>query len=176
MVAFAYISRRRLEGRFMLDDHPAAGRTRQAGTTVGPVLRRSFRIGIRLGIVGGLVFALVKLAGSRRASTFEPAAAPLPVKDWPPLLPDADATPTAAAPTAPKPDPDAPKAAATVALSTTWVEPTGDVCPTTHPVKAKLTSKIFHLPGMLNYDRTKPDRCYSDGDAAEADGLRPAKR
>lgn len=66
--------------------------------------------------------------------------------------------------------------APTTAATTTWVEPTGDVCPTTHPVKAKLSSKIFHLPGMLNYDRTRPDRCYSTGEAAEGDGLRPAKR
>ncbi|MEX2293632.1 MAG: hypothetical protein WD691_07560, partial [Acidimicrobiales bacterium] len=60
--------------------------------------------------------------------------------------------------------------------ATAWVEPGGDVCPTSHPVKAKLSSKIFHLPGMLNYDRTNPDRCYVDGPAAEGDGLRPAKR
>ncbi|MGK2950700.1 MAG: sunset domain-containing protein, partial [Acidimicrobiales bacterium] len=57
-----------------------------------------------------------------------------------------------------------------------WVEPSGEVCPTSHPVKAKLTSKIFHLPGMLNYERTRPDRCYRDADAAEGDGLRAAKR
>jgi hypothetical protein len=29
---------------------------------------------------------------------------------------------------------------------------------------------------MLNYLRTRPDRCYRDADAAEADGLRAAKR
>jgi micrococcal nuclease len=57
-----------------------------------------------------------------------------------------------------------------------WVEPKGSVCPTSHPVKAKLSSKIFHLPGMLNYERTNPDRCYADAKKAEADGLRPAKR
>ena len=57
-----------------------------------------------------------------------------------------------------------------------WVEPTGGVCPTTHPVKAKISSKIFHLPGMTNYERTNPDRCYADAAAAEADGLRAAKR
>jgi hypothetical protein len=57
-----------------------------------------------------------------------------------------------------------------------WVEPSGGVCPTGHPVKAKLASKIFHLPGMLNYERTNPDRCYRDPATAEADGLRPAKR
>ena len=46
----------------------------------------------------------------------------------------------------------------------------------THPVKAKLASGIYHVPGGGNYDRTKPDRCYVDADAAEADGLRAAKR
>ena len=30
-------------------------------------------------------------------------------------------------------------------------------------------------PGGMNYDRTKPDRCYLDGAAAERDGLRAAK-
>ena len=57
-----------------------------------------------------------------------------------------------------------------------WVEPDDGVCPASHPVKAKLASKIFHLPGMANYDRTNPDRCYLDAAEAEADGLRPAKR
>jgi hypothetical protein len=50
------------------------------------------------------------------------------------------------------------------------------VCPTTHPVKAKVSSKIFHLPGMANYERTNPDRCYDDAASAEADGMRAAKR
>ena len=50
------------------------------------------------------------------------------------------------------------------------------MCPTSHPVKAKLSSKIFHVPGSASYDRTNPDRCYVDAAAAEADGLRPAKR
>jgi hypothetical protein len=45
-----------------------------------------------------------------------------------------------------------------------------------HPVKAKLSSGIYHLPGGQNYERTKPDRCYVDAAAAEADGLRAAKR
>jgi hypothetical protein len=50
------------------------------------------------------------------------------------------------------------------------------VCPQTHPVKAKLSSKLFHLPGMFAYDRTKADRCYRDETAAAADGLTRAKR
>ena len=51
-----------------------------------------------------------------------------------------------------------------------------DMCPETHPVKAKLRSGIFHEPGGGNYERTRPDRCYRDADAALADGLRPPRR
>jgi hypothetical protein len=50
------------------------------------------------------------------------------------------------------------------------------VCPQSHPVKAKLSSKIFHSPGARNYSRTKADRCYPDEASAQADGLRPAQR
>ena len=57
-----------------------------------------------------------------------------------------------------------------------WLEPVDGECPAGHPVKAKMTSGIYHLPGGLSYDRTHPDRCYQDAAAAEADGLRPAKR
>jgi hypothetical protein len=42
-------------------------------------------------------------------------------------------------------------------------------------VKGKLASGIFHVPGGANYDRTRPDRCYADAGAAEADGLRASK-
>ena len=60
-----------------------------------------------------------------------------------------------------------PRAAATVG------RPGADgACPATHPVKAKLSSGIFHVPGGANYDRTHADRCYVDAEAAEADGLR----
>jgi hypothetical protein len=57
-----------------------------------------------------------------------------------------------------------------------WLEPVNGDCPSGHPVKAKMSSGIYHLPGGLSYDRTHPDRCYRDATAAEADGLRPAKR
>ncbi len=61
--------------------------------------------------------------------------------------------------------------------ATPWVEPAPDgTCPAGHPVKAKVSSKIFHSPGQLNYDRTTPDRCYISAEAAEADGFRAAKR
>jgi len=57
-----------------------------------------------------------------------------------------------------------------------WVEPADSgACPAHHPVKAKLASGIFHVPGGANYARTRPDRCYLSTTAAESDGLRPAK-
>jgi outer membrane biosynthesis protein TonB len=68
------------------------------------------------------------------------------------------------------------KAASKRAAAAAWVEPKGGICPTTHPVKAKLRSAIFHLPGMAAYARTSPDRCYRDEAAALGDGLRRAAR
>jgi hypothetical protein len=57
-----------------------------------------------------------------------------------------------------------------------WVEANDGVCPQTHSIKAKLSSKIFHTPASRNYSRTKADRCYPDETSAQADGLRPAQR
>jgi len=57
-----------------------------------------------------------------------------------------------------------------------WVVPVDGACPVSHPVKAKESSKIFHVPGGLSYDRTVPDRCYVDAAMAESDGFRAAKR
>jgi hypothetical protein len=54
-----------------------------------------------------------------------------------------------------------------------WVAANDGVCPQSHPVKAKLSSKIFHTPASRNYSRTKADRCYPDETSAQADGLRP---
>ncbi len=58
----------------------------------------------------------------------------------------------------------------------TWVGPTGRICPPSHPVKAKLSSRIFHLPGMAAYNRTAPDRCYVDEASAVDDGFIRSKR
>lgn len=209
------------------------------------MIRRSFRFGLTLGLLGGLAFALVKMFGTRPDT--QPAAVPTPTTPWPRLAadpavpaaattslvadPDAPASPahaaafqapaatpvieepTPAPPEAPAPaaeavtDPapvtapvakraapkrvaakkadepvpatkaaKAPKVAKKKPLVAPWVDPIEGVCPTTHPVKGKLASRIFHLPGMLNYARATPDRCYRDAPAAEADGLRPAKR
>jgi hypothetical protein len=57
-----------------------------------------------------------------------------------------------------------------------WVPPDDGSCPASHPVKAKVESGIFHLPGSVHYTRTRPDRCYRDAAAAEADGLRSPRR
>lgn len=57
-----------------------------------------------------------------------------------------------------------------------WVAPVEGACPDGFPIKAKLKSGIYHQPGGLAYERTRPDRCYPDPAAAEADGLRAAKR
>ena len=78
----------------------------------------------------------------------------------------ADAASTAPGTTAPE----------TAAPESIWLEPDGDHCPATHPVKAKIASGIYHVPGGQMYDRTVPDRCYRDAAAADADGLRASKR
>ena len=54
-----------------------------------------------------------------------------------------------------------------------WVPANDGVCPQSHPVKAKLSSKIFHTTTGRNYKSTKADRCYPDEASAQADGLRP---
>ncbi len=58
----------------------------------------------------------------------------------------------------------------------TWVPALDDQCPAGFPIKAKLSSGIFHAPGQMAYERTNPDRCYPTATAAEDDGLRAAKR
>jgi hypothetical protein len=64
-----------------------------------------------------------------------------------------------------------------VETTAAWVDAAADgACPAHHPVKGKLASGIFHVPGGANYARAKADRCYRSADAAEADGLRAAKR
>jgi methylphosphotriester-DNA--protein-cysteine methyltransferase len=45
-----------------------------------------------------------------------------------------------------------------------------------YDIKVKLSSGIFHRPGMLAYERTRADRWYRSADDAVADGFRAAKR
>lgn len=56
-----------------------------------------------------------------------------------------------------------------------WVTPVDGACPPGYPVKANERSGIYHVPGGRFYERTRPDRCYAEAAAAEADGYRRAK-
>jgi hypothetical protein len=129
-------------------------------------MRSAFRRAVLAGILAGLAYAIWRKVRAR-VPPMDPAlewqTAPFP---FPP------APRPAAAPQAP-PAPGVPRAAATPHA---WVAPVNGGCPVSHPVKAKLSSGIFHVPGGQNYDRTKPDRCYLDAAAAEADGLRKSLR
>ena len=49
-------------------------------------------------------------------------------------------------------------------------------CPESHPIKAKDSSGLYHIPGGNIYERTIPDRCYATLEAAEADGYRQSQR
>jgi hypothetical protein len=122
-----------------------------------------------LGLVAAAVYALWK----RLTGAVEP-----PVPPAPPSPPSPAAAPVV---TPARASSDAPASSASAApapsgASAAWTEPADGACPVSHPVKAKLSSGIFHVPGGQNYDRTKADRCYADAAGAEADGLRQAKR
>jgi hypothetical protein len=120
-------------------------------------MRRWLRRFLGAGIVAGAVYAIWRVLDERsRASELTWTAQPFP--------------------SPPKPEIREPAAATAAPTVEPWVEPDGDSCPATHPVKAKLGSGIFHEPGGQMYDRTTPDRCYRDADAATADGLRASKR
>lgn len=101
---------------------------------------------LRLAIVVGIAALIARIVRSRQPED-EPA-------EWPEWTPRPDAASSAAS----------------------WVDPDehGD-CPTSHPVKLKASSGIFHLPGMRNYERTNADRCYLSAAAAEAEGHRESK-
>ena len=160
------------------------------------MVRRSFRFGLRLGLLGGAGFALMKVLQARRDER-EQEAALRSTEPWPPITPapgpaHRPSSPPGAAPTpgpqpeaAPPPpvavrpdssEPPAKQAVATKEAEATWVDPEGRVCPPSHPIKGKLKSHLFHAPGMFAYDRTIPDRCYASEDEAEADGLSRARR
>jgi hypothetical protein len=152
-------------------------------------IKRVGRLGFRLGIVVGL-FALInqllRRGSEPEAETTAPSSGTRAASPPQSRPPSSAPTPATATRDDPQPEPqtappaatsstDAGGSATTTGLSA-WVEAEQGACPVTHPVKAKVASKIFHEPGMLAYERTTPDRCYRDAAAAEADGFRRAKR
>lgn len=205
------------------------------------MIRRSFRRGLALGLLGGAVMTALRLVQSRREGVVPAAPGPA---EWPPIpqttpaaperrapgtevrtgtdavehfadasrqveRPLSDWEPTAPLPGAEETTPltppavaDAPAPAGKTKKATArkaparkaparkapaakvppppplapWVEPVAGEVPATHPVKAKLASNLYHVPGGFNYARTRPDRCYLDVASAEADGFRPSKR
>lgn len=127
-------------------------------TVVGRVLRWA----VILALIDLVLRAARKAAKARRAP--EPAVEPA----WPALAAkEPEATVVVKL--------DEPPAA--MAPETAWVAADAEgACPPGYPIKVKERSGIYHAAGMLNYERTAPDRCYATEAAAEADGFRPAKR
>jgi hypothetical protein len=129
-------------------------------------VRRFLKRVLKLGVLAGAGYAVWRYFEKQRSDSgvgWEPQPFP-----YPPQPRSSEPLSDEEAPAA-EPETDPGDGAA-------WVEPNGDACPATHPVKAKLSSKIFHVPGGQSYDRTRPDRCYRDASAAERDGLRQAAR
>jgi len=119
------------------------------------------RRGVIAGLIAGGAYAVWRFLASRTPDTGGVTFETSPFPSLPRPVPKV-ATPDAPAPMAP--------------ASASWVEPVDGDCPLSHPVKAKLTSGIYHEPGGGNYERTKAERCYQEADAAIADGLRAPKR
>jgi hypothetical protein len=141
----------------------AVSRTFMSATArIDGVKKVAIRRTLGLGVVAGVVYAAWRTYHARVA------AAPRTEGSW-------EAAPFPFPPI-PRPAPAPPSHAnATIAASSDAVDAVDGVCPTSHPVKGKLASGIFHEPGGRNYERTRADRCYIDADAAESDGLRPSK-
>jgi hypothetical protein len=119
--------------------------------------RRWLRRVLGLGALAGAAYAIWRAIEANRSETathWEPQPFPFP----------------------PQPTAETAAPAAGARQDDPWVAPRGSACPASHPVKAKLASRIYHVPGGVSYERTTPDRCYVDGATAEAEGFRAAKR
>ena len=167
------------------------------------LLRRALRLGLLAGVGAG-IFKVVRgrkapdpwadsWVSTGAPGATRPSPAPVPAAAPKPPPPAATATAEVAEPPAAAPAPPAPSRVAKPSRTgparksptgkaeeppgeRLWVPANDGVCPQTHPIKAKLSSKIFHTPASRNYSRTKADRCYPDEASAQADGLRPAQR
>jgi hypothetical protein len=137
-------------------------------SALAPSLRRVVLLLLLVG-VGAAAFKRIR---DQRSSV--PPAAP----EWPPFEPRivpspgiADEPESDAFVPSPSGGPVAPGLSAEP-----WLTPGLDgIAPDGYPVKVKVSSGIFHVPGGRFYDRTSADRCYPSAAAAEADGYRPSK-
>jgi anti-sigma-K factor RskA len=138
------------------------------------LLRSLWRLAKAAALVAALVAGLVWV--SKRRAREQPVVEP-PV--WPPLPAEVAAEPVETAAesvevTVAPVKVETPTAAGQEPV--VWLVPKEGACPEGYPVKAKLASRIYHVPGGTSYPRTTPDRCYASPADAEADGFRPAKR
>jgi hypothetical protein len=136
------------------------------------VMRKAFRRAVLVGIIAGFMYAIWRAVQSRIPATTGDVdwdTAPFP-------FPPAPRPATTRAPSPAAADARADNDTSVDTANGVWVAPVDGACPASHPIKAKLSSGIFHVPGGQNYDRTKPDRCYRDADAAVEDGLRQSQR
>ena len=130
-------------------------------------------------LLGAAAAAAVRALRGRPALTAPPDTGPT----WPPLDTGALTRPAGTEPTESVATAanvatvaTAPEVTAAIAATQAWVEPVDGACPTGYPVKANTSSHIYHVPGGQFYERTVPERCYTDPQAAEADGYRAARR
>ena len=132
-------------------------------------MKRWLRRVLILLVIGGSGVAFRAMKQKRAAST---ATSVGPSTEWPPL----QAVPAPAVPHPHEVDQfTAVAVAEPVADATDWVLPGDGQCPDGYPIKANDNSGIFHVPGGRFYDRTVPERCYANTEAAERDGYRRAK-
>ncbi len=113
-------------------------------------MARLLKIGAVVGVAAGIVRGITRRRQREGAGS----------ATWPPLEEAADPAPRSGP----------------VQFASGGVDPVDGACPPGYPIKAKSSSKIFHVPGGGSYDRTVPDRCYANEADAEADGYRKAQR
>jgi len=144
-------------------------------------MRKAFKRVIGAGILAGILYTAWRAWHARQPGPREVewSSAPFP---FPPVpRPGGSSTPaeppsTTASPATPPESPATTTSSATTPAVSPSTTPAADgSCPVSHPVKGKLQSGIYHVPGGANYERTRADRCYVDEDAAVRDGLRRSK-
>lgn len=129
------------------------------------VIRKALKAAVALGFLAVIALLVKRFLVPTPASPTE-GPPPAPAPPSPPQATSAPVTPT--------PAPAEPSSSTTPPPQ--WTDPVDATCPASHPVKAKLKSRVFRRPGAPGYDASVPDRCYVSAEAAEVDGFHEAKR